>query len=107
MFALFQAHQAEKEGLGESTVALQAYLGLAWAVGCGAFGMLVVKNSAECRIARQYLCQACTFMCGIAILALTAVEGYRGYLLFVWVSSFPHLESFSTSPFITNESARK
>ncbi|XP_065339099.1 monocarboxylate transporter 10-like isoform X3 [Cloeon dipterum] len=81
----YMAHQAEKEGLGDATVSLQAYLGLAWALGCGAFGMLVVRNSAECRIARQYLCQACTFVCGIAILALTAVQGYRGYLLFVWV----------------------
>lgn len=97
MFALFQAHQAEKEGLGEATVALQAYLGLAWALGCGAFGMLVVKNSAECRIARQYLCQACTFVCGIAILALTTVEGYRGYLLFVWVSSLPHSQRLFSS----------
>ncbi|KAF4529277.1 hypothetical protein B566_EDAN017756 [Ephemera danica] len=60
-------------------------LGLAWALGCAALGLLVVRNSADCRIARQYLCQACAFVSGLAILALTAVQGYRGYLLFVWV----------------------
>ena len=80
-----QAHQAEREGLGDSALELQACLGLAWALGCGALGLLVVRNSAECRIARQYLCQACAFVSGLAILALTAVQGYRGYLLFVWV----------------------
>ncbi|KAF4529276.1 hypothetical protein B566_EDAN017755 [Ephemera danica] len=58
---------------------------LAWALGCAALGLLVVRNSADCRIARQYLCQACAFVSGLAILALTAVQGYRGYLLFVWV----------------------
>ena len=56
-FFFFQARQAELEGLGERAVLLQAYLGLAWALGCVAFGLLVVHNSVECRIARQYLCQ--------------------------------------------------
>jgi hypothetical protein len=37
---------------------LQAYLGLAWVAGCCIFGCLVVQKSTECRIGRQYLCQA-------------------------------------------------
>ncbi|KAK6631718.1 hypothetical protein RUM43_013782 [Polyplax serrata] len=82
----YLARQAEQEGLGERAVILQAYLGLAWVLGCAAFGLVVVHNSVECRIARQYLCQAAVFMCGLCILALTAVHGnYHGYVLFVWI----------------------
>ncbi|GLV44010.1 hypothetical protein CBL_12694 [Carabus blaptoides fortunei] len=82
----YLAHQAEEEGLGDTAVLLQAYLGLAWTLGCAAFGLLVVHNSVECRIARQYLCQAAVFMCGLSILALTAVHGnYHGYVMFAWI----------------------
>jgi hypothetical protein len=65
---------------------LQIYLGCAWILGCVIFGLLVVKNSVECRIARQYLCQTAMFMCGLAMLALTTIDGnYQAYLLFVWI----------------------
>lgn len=81
-----QAHQAEEDGLGESALTLQVHMGLAWTVGCVAFGLIVVRNSVECRIARQYLCQASVFMCGVSILALTTVRGDRqGYVMFAWV----------------------
>lgn len=81
-----QAHQVEQEGLGDTAVLLQTYLGLAWTLGCAAFGLVVVQNSVECRIARQYLCQAAVFMCGLSILALTAVHGnYHGYVMFAWI----------------------
>lgn len=79
-------------GLGDTAELLQAYLGMAWAVGCAVFGLLVRQNSAECRIARQYLTQAAVFVCALATMALTAVEGsYRGYVMFVWVYGKPHL----------------
>ncbi|XP_044739850.1 monocarboxylate transporter 10-like [Chrysoperla carnea] len=82
----YLAHQAEEEGLGDTAVLLQTYLGLAWTLGCAAFGILVVHNNVECRIARQYLCQAAVFMCGLSILALTAVKGnYHGYVMFAWI----------------------
>ncbi|XP_045499340.1 monocarboxylate transporter 10-like isoform X1 [Colias croceus] len=82
----YLAYHAEEEGLGDTAELLQAYLGLAWAVGCAAFGLLVRQNSAECRIARQYLTQAAVFVCGLATMALTAVEGsYSGYVMFAWV----------------------
>ncbi|XP_046490646.1 monocarboxylate transporter 10 isoform X1 [Neodiprion pinetum] len=82
----YLAHQAEEEGLGDTVVLLQAYLGLAWTLGCVAFGLLVVHHSVECRIARQYLTQAAVFMCGLCILALTAVHGnYHGYVMFTWI----------------------
>ncbi|XP_045769108.1 uncharacterized protein LOC123870005 isoform X1 [Maniola jurtina] len=82
----YLAYHAEEEGLGDTAELLQAYLGLAWAVGCAAFGLLVRQKSAECRIARQYLTQAAVFVCGLATMALTAVEGsYSGYVMFAWV----------------------
>jgi len=81
-----QAHQVEQEGLGDTAILLQTYLGLAWTLGCAAFGLVVVQNSVECRIARQYLCQAAVFMCGLSIMALTAVHGnYHGYVMFAWI----------------------
>lgn len=80
------AYQAEIEGLGDSIIFLQINLGLAWTVGCLAFSMLVLQNSTECRIARQYLCQAAVFMCGISILAFTLVNGnYQAYIMFAWI----------------------
>ncbi|XP_045490617.1 monocarboxylate transporter 10 [Pieris rapae] len=82
----YLAYHAEEEGLGDTAEILQAYLGLAWAVGCAAFGLLVRQKSAECRIARQYLTQAAVFVCGLATMALTAVEGsHSGYVMFAWV----------------------
>ncbi|KYN07459.1 Monocarboxylate transporter 8 [Cyphomyrmex costatus] len=82
----YLAHQAEEEGLGDTVVLLQAYLGLAWTLGCVAFGLLVVHRNVECRIARQYLTQAAVFVCGLCILALTAVQGnYHGYVMFAWI----------------------
>ncbi|XP_036139120.1 uncharacterized protein LOC105838603 isoform X2 [Monomorium pharaonis] len=82
----YLAHQAEEEGLGDTVILLQTYLGLAWTLGCVAFGLLVVHRSVECRIARQYLTQAAVFVCGLCILALTAVQGnYHGYVMFAWI----------------------
>lgn len=73
---------------------LQIYLGCAWILGCSIFGLLVVKNNVECRIARQYLCQTAMFMCGLTMLALTTINGnYHAYLLFVWIYG----QSFSNS----------
>lgn len=75
-----------QEGLKDSILLLQTYLGLAWTLGCLIFGMLVVRNSTECRIARQYLCQTAKFMCSLAILGLTLVNGnIQGYVMFAWI----------------------
>ena len=30
------------------------------------------------------MCQAALLLCGISIMAFTAVEGYKGYIVFVW-----------------------
>ena len=54
-------------------------------LGCFIFGTVVVNNSTDCRISKQYLCQAALFMTGVSILAFTSVEGYNGYVVFVWI----------------------
>ncbi|XP_057318758.1 monocarboxylate transporter 12 isoform X3 [Microplitis mediator] len=82
----YLAHQIEEEGLGDMVILLQAYLGLGWTVGCVTFGLLVIRQNVECRIARQYLMQTAIFICGICILALTTVHGnYYGYVMFTWI----------------------
>lgn len=82
----YLAHQITVDQLSDKVLMLQIYLGMAWILGCSIFGLLVVKNSVECRIARQYLCQTAMFMCGLAMLALTTIDGnYQAYLLFVWI----------------------
>ena len=53
---------------------LQVYLGLAWALGCLVFGLMVVRKSRECSVSRQYLTQAANILCGTAIMALTQVN---------------------------------
>ncbi|XP_076371803.1 monocarboxylate transporter 10-like isoform X2 [Tachypleus tridentatus] len=82
----YMAIIADEEGLENSSVLiLQAFLGLAFSVGCLVFGLLIVRNNPQCMIARQYLCQAAMFGTAIAILSLHAVRGYHGYMLFVWI----------------------
>ncbi|XP_070508264.1 monocarboxylate transporter 2-like isoform X3 [Chironomus tepperi] len=82
----YLAHQITLDGLSDEVLMLQVYLGCSWVLGCVIFGLLVVKNSVECRIARQYLCQTAMFMCGLTMLSLTTIRGnYHAYLLFVWI----------------------
>lgn len=70
----------------DETILLQSYMGLAWILGCVIFGLLVVCNSVECRIARQYLCQVSIFMSGLSMLALTWIgKNFEGYVMFVWI----------------------
>ncbi|XP_073969876.1 monocarboxylate transporter 10 isoform X2 [Rhodnius prolixus] len=82
----YLAHHAEEDGLADAVLLFQIYLGLAWVFGCLIFGMLVIHNTAECRIARQYLCQVSIFMCGIAIFVFTTLNNNKqGYILFTWI----------------------
>ncbi|CAG9801706.1 unnamed protein product [Chironomus riparius] len=82
----YLAHQITLDGLTDEVLMLQVYLGCSWVLGCVIFGLLVVKNSVECRIARQYLCQTAMIMCGLTMLSLTTIRGnYHAYLLFVWI----------------------
>ena len=83
---LLQAQQAHDDGIrGRSFLWLQLYMGFAWTLGCIFFGAIAANSSSyECRISKQYLCQAALLLCGISIMAFTAVEGYKGYIVFVW-----------------------
>ncbi|KAK8733172.1 hypothetical protein OTU49_006503 [Cherax quadricarinatus] len=77
---------AQREGLEDSAlILLQTFLGFAYALGCIGFGLIVVKQSAQCMISRQYLCQFSIYSLGVTMLALTAVRGYYGYVLFMWL----------------------
>ena len=67
------------------TVRLQAFTGIAWCVGCMSFGSVIVNNSTECRISRQYLCQAALLLVSLSIFAFTAIKGYNGVSMFVWI----------------------
>ena len=67
---------------------LQIFSGLAFILGVLAFGFIVVKDSADCLISRQYLCQASTLIMAISLIAFTSFDDYQGYLLFVWIYGF-------------------
>ncbi|XP_067011576.2 monocarboxylate transporter 4-like [Anabrus simplex] len=82
----YLALQGYKEGLEDSALVLmQTFLGFATALGCVGFGLVVVRPSEQCLISRQYLCQAAMVGIGVSLLALSAVQGYHGYVLFVWL----------------------
>lgn len=79
------AHNYHSEGLQERVQLLQINMGVAWMLGVLVFGFLVTRNTAECHIARQYLCQAAAFMCGICMLALSGIKAsFDGYVIIVW-----------------------
>ncbi|XP_031354318.1 monocarboxylate transporter 2-like isoform X2 [Photinus pyralis] len=78
--------QGHKEGLEDSAlVLLQTFLGFSSALGFVGFGLVIVRPSTQCLISRQYLCQASMVGIGISLLALSVIQGYHGYVLFVWL----------------------
>lgn len=58
---LFQGFDSQKELGRDASTWLQVYVGLAWTLGCGTVGLLIVREPAECKIGRQYLCQVRAF----------------------------------------------
>lgn len=79
------AQTVKCDKLIDAELPLQTNMGLAWIFGAIVFGVLVIRNNAECRIARQYLCQVSLFMCAICLLALTKIQAnYEGYFIIVW-----------------------
>lgn len=84
-----QAHQGSIENMTHSSLmAIQAFMGLGMILGTAAIGAIIVKNSVECMIARQYLCQASCFMLSASLLAFTALDDFSGYVLFVLIYGF-------------------
>ncbi|RWS22557.1 monocarboxylate transporter 10-like protein, partial [Leptotrombidium deliense] len=83
------AYYGEKEGIMyASLLSLQTFYGISVILGTIAFGFIVVKNSVECMIARQYLCQASSLMVSASLLAFTTLGDYSGFLLFVCIHGF-------------------
>ena len=60
------------------------YLGVALAAGSVLFGLVVIRASLRCMVARQYLCQLAGFGAGLCTLLLPLVNGFHGYVLYVW-----------------------
>ena len=99
----YLVNQLTQDGYRErSVVMMMIFLAAGWTLGCCVFGCLVLQRSLDCRIGRQYLCQASLLVSGLSILALTSVkvgkpqqlcdlsltqtvQGYYGYVTFVWV----------------------
>ncbi|QQP50299.1 Monocarboxylate transporter 10like, partial [Caligus rogercresseyi] len=63
---------------------LQIYLGLAWMAGCMFVGAIILLSTKECRVPRQYLTQGSLFLTGLSITSLLFIQGYVGYVFFVW-----------------------
>lgn len=78
------AQTVRSDKLVDAVLPLQTYMGIAWIIGAMAFGLLVTRNNADCRIGRQYLCQVSLIMCAICLLALTRIHAnYEGYFIIV------------------------
>ncbi|GFU57760.1 hypothetical protein TNCV_3639071 [Trichonephila clavipes] len=83
---VLMVEEMQKDNLDlKSMYQVQVYLGLAVSVGTAAFGFIVIKNSAQCMIAKQYLCQGAAFILSGWLLAYPTLAGFYGYVLFVWV----------------------
>lgn len=68
--------------LTDKILTIQINFGLAWIFGSLFFGLLVIRHNPECRIAKQYLCQASLFICALCILAFATLnQNYEGYLI--------------------------
>ena len=67
---------------------LQIFTGLSFILGILVFGFIIVKDSQDCLISRQYLCQASCIIMAISIIAFTSFTDYQGYVLFVWIYGF-------------------
>lgn len=79
------AQTVKNDQLINAELPMQMNLGIAWMIGAFIFGVLVIRNNAECRIARQYLCQVSLFMCAICLLIFTKIQAnYEGYFIIVW-----------------------
>lgn len=86
---LLQIHQGKEEGLDyNARLQLQTYLGLASCLGTIALGLIVVKNSMQCLIAKQYLIQASLFIMAGGLLSFISLKDKSGYILFAWVYGF-------------------
>ena len=59
-------------------------MGVAYAFGCLATGLIVVRANANCTIGLRYLCQMTSFGCGAILILFTVAEGFKSYALFAF-----------------------
>ena len=60
------------------------FLGVAFAFGSLLFGMVVIRSSLRCMIARQYHCQLTSLGCGLIIMLYSMASGFNAFALYVW-----------------------
>ena len=67
---------------------LQIFTGLGFMLGSLTFGFIIVSNSQDCLISRQYLCQASSLLLSILVILFVSFDDYKGYVLFSWTYGF-------------------
>ena len=89
-YDVLQAIQGQMDGLEyASLMRLQIFVGLGMIMGCLVFGFLVVHNSSECFISRQYLCQASCIVMSLMVFAFAlGIQDYSGYVMFCSMYGF-------------------
>ncbi len=63
---------------------LMVFQGVSLACGSLIFGLVVIRSSLRCMIARQYLCQLAAAGCGLSTLLLTLASSFDAYSLYIW-----------------------
>ena len=63
---------------------LMVFQGVAFASGSLIFGLIVIRSSLRCMIARQYLCQLAGLGCGLSTMLVTLATNFDAYSLYVW-----------------------
>ena len=63
---------------------LMVFQGVAFACGSLIFGLVVIRSSLRCMIARQYLCQLAALGCGLSTLLVTLATSFDAYALYIW-----------------------
>ena len=74
--------EARIPAASSSVASLYSCLGLSWVLGCLVFGLVVTRNSRDCFISRQYLCQSSLLLCGLTLGLGTQVEDQSSYVVF-------------------------
>ncbi len=83
--SLSQGAEAIRSGVSAVSVSLlMVFQGVAFACGSLIFGLVVIRSSLRCMIARQYLCQLAALGCGLSTLLLTLATNFDAYSLYIW-----------------------
>lgn len=85
-FYYFQPLECEKENIDEqSKLVTLSFLGISFTLGVSSCGLLVLRSSQKCLVAKQYLCLTSGCMCGITTMLFAMAHGIKSYILFVVV----------------------